>query len=127
MFKKINIIVALYWGKVKIIRILMIGAVCLTSMLICGCGATPLGTRGADAADTNATQLVLTMDNIKDNGCKRRNIVNKQSIGTRKDTHSRNEEIEIWTVDRCGILVNYRVTATTVAGGEKQFMVEAEK
>jgi hypothetical protein len=101
--------------------------VCSVSILIYGCGAAPLGTQVSVAVNRNAADLVLALDREKESECARRNIVKKKFIAARKDTHSRNEEIETWTVDRCGVLVNYRVTVTTVESGGKQLMVEAEK
>lgn len=90
-----------------------------------GGASVPSGTTGVSASlQRDAAQTVMLMDMLADQECSSRKVVNTEIIEIGPGGKS---GVERWTVNRCGKLVNYRVTFTPSPRGGTDFAVKPEK
>ena len=69
-----------------------------------------------------ATELLMAMDEGQEPGCIGRTVVKKIFVELYKPAPGEQDEIETWTIDRCGKLINYFVTLSTVQGSEEKLL-----
>lgn len=98
----------------------MLGSFILTA----GCATTTGETAASPILKRDTTQMVILVDSITDQECSSRKIVNTEIIQMYSSGKS---GIERWTVDRCGKLINYRITFTPSPRGGTDFTVKLEK
>jgi len=81
------------------------------------------GESGADKKlQKGASQIVMMLESFKDKPCKKSKIVNTE-ITEHPKNPGKDPWTELWTVDRCGILVYYKVGFTPSPKGGTDFVV----
>lgn len=94
------------------------------SLLIATGCATTGGTAASPILKRDTTQTVMLLDSISDKECSSRKLVKTEII---EMYSSGKPGVERWTVDRCGKLINYRITFTPSPRGGTDFTVRLEK
>jgi hypothetical protein len=91
------------------------------------CTATPPPVAGGTTADPvlqrDVTRMIMMFDGAVDKTCSQRRIVNTEVTEQRADGSTAAER---WTLDRCGVPQNYRVTYQPSPRGGTMFSVGRE-
>jgi hypothetical protein len=99
------------------------GSFTISLLLVASCATVFVGTEGSPVLKRDVTGLVMLLDAATDKRCTQHKVEKTELVEVREAPRM---GIERWTVDRCGELVNYRVTLTPASQGGTLIKVERE-
>jgi hypothetical protein len=86
--------------------------------------AAPVATSTSSVLQRDVTNTVMMADMAIFPECKQRKVLNMEIVEVSSDGKS---GVERWTIERCGMLVAYRITLSPSLRGGTDFSVKFEK
>ena len=103
--------------------IITIGAISLLLLSSCSIFLPPTAAK-TPAVKHKVTKMIMALETAEDSHCQQRNVVKTEIL---RFYVMPGISAERWTVDRCGTLINYRVTLIPHPYGDTDVQVQREQ